>query len=123
MKTHLSKKESGIGVIALLFWLAVIVVLGGFVAKIFPSYYDYWSLEHVIHSQIMNTRAGESRESIRQAFRLRLQVASLHIPSQDIHIEKNGSGQTKITVSYDKSVPLIANASLHLKFIATGKTK
>ncbi len=112
--------EAGISLIGVIFWLLILVLTVAFVVKVMPLYYDYWSLKNIVSHQARQSGPGVSSSQIRHDLNDRLRVAMINIPQKDIRIERNGTGQTSITVSYDKIVPLIANISLLLHFKAIG---
>lgn len=116
-KSVFRRGEQGITLIGLLLWAVVVVFVLLLTAKIFPVYYDYWSVVTAVKSQAQNADANASDKDIRDALLKRLDVAGVKdISPEDISIERDQQNNELIRVEYQRKVKLIGNVSMLFDF-------
>lgn len=96
------------------------VVLGmGFILgmKMIPAYTEYFGVKNVLKT-LVREQAGAPVTDIRESFDKRAVIENISaVKGGDLDIEQDARGTT-IAVSYQKIIPLIANASLMFDFHA-----
>lgn len=111
------QKESGFTLLGMGFTILLVVCIAYLVAILFPVYYDNITLNRLLHDTLRDARVNQSSYAIRQALAIRMQVASINIPSRDIKIQRSANGDHfQIMVQYTKVIPLVYNMSLQIRF-------
>ncbi len=112
-------KQGGIG-FPVIFLIGVVIALGAVGAmKIAPAYTEFSTIKKTITA----VAAGEGRTGnvteIRKAFDRRAQIDTITaVSAGELEITKEG-GDVVIAVAYVKKIPLFANVSLTIDFVAS----
>ena len=112
-------KQGGIG-FPVIFLIGVVIALGAVGAmKIAPAYTEFSTIKKTITA----VAAGEGRTGnvteIRKAFDRRAQIDTITaVTAGELEITKEG-GDVVIAVAYVKKIPLFANVSLTIDFVAS----
>jgi hypothetical protein len=111
------KRERGLSMIGFLFVAAVIVVvvLVGF--RVLPSYIEYMSVEKVLEATLRDEPSANPAD-LKRALTRRIQAEYIDsVNAGDLVITREG-GQLIATLSWQKILPMVANASILLDFEA-----
>jgi hypothetical protein len=112
------RKQQGIGIVALVFVLAVaafIVIIG---LKLVPVYLEYFSIKRALVHTVQEDARNATVADLRKAFQRRAEVDDIKsVTAADIDITKEG-GTPVMSVSYAAKVHLFYNASLCMDFDA-----
>ena len=110
--------ESGVSLSGLIVVLIVLGALALVAIKVIPAFIEYKAVKNSIVKAKAEAGTGTVRE-IRQAFDKNAGVNDVSaIAGRDLVITRDG-GDTEISFSYEKKVPLAGNVSLLLDFDGT----
>jgi len=113
------RRMRGLGLIQLIVLLALLGFVGVMLAKMLPSYIDYFNVKKIFAGM---EQAGETKgtvREIRQAFDRRNAIEDVKaIRADDIEITKEG-GETILTASWSARVPLVYNINACVDFLVT----
>ena len=108
-------RQSGLSIMALIFGLAILVIVGIFGMKIVPSYLEFRSAKNAIDAL---ARQGGSPADIRRGFESRSAIDDINsVKPADLEITKEG-GAIVVGFAYRKEVPLFANVGLYIDYNA-----
>ena len=113
------RKQRGISLSGLIFWLAI----GGFLtimaAKLMPSYIEYFSVKKMFSTM---EQAGDLKgtvRDIRRTYDTRNAIEDVKsVRGEDIEVTKEG-GETVITATWAVKIPMVSNISAGLDFMVT----
>lgn len=107
------KKQQGVsffGFVIIAVFVAVMLVI---FAKVVPTYVEYLNISKAITTI---SKAGGSPQDIKTAFDKNSVISSIEsVTSNDLKIVPMG-GKTRVSVTYEKVVPLVGNVSLLFNF-------
>ena len=110
-------RQKGLSLLALIFVLALLVVVALFGMKIVPSYLEYRSAKSAIDA-IARDKQGASVADIRRTFDNRSAIDDIRsVKPEDLEITKDGNAIV-ISFSYRKEVPLFTNVGLYIDYTA-----
>ncbi len=113
------QKQRGVSLTGLIITLAVLGFLGVMAAKLVPAYIDYFAVKKMFSSM---EQAGDFKLSVREirkSFETRNTIESVNdVKGDDLEIGKEG-GETVVSVSWSKKVPMVGNVSMCLDFYVT----
>lgn len=122
MRRHYSmhRNQSGLTLLSFLVVLAVVGFALYIVMKIFPMYYEYFSVKTALKGVAAEADvARKEPKVIKDMLFKRLYVSnSQNVKPEHVHIENNGSGVT-INVNYEVRTPLVGNLDIVGKFDAS----
>jgi hypothetical protein len=108
--------QRGISITGLILVLAVIGFFGIMGAKIFPTVLEYKAVKNSI--EVAKATNGTVRE-IQQSFDKNADINTIEaITGKDLIISKE-TGVTEVAFSYEKRIPLVANATLLIAYSGT----
>jgi hypothetical protein len=109
----------GLGLIQLILLLGVIGFVGVMLAKLLPSYIDYFNVKKIFAGIEQSGEIKGTVREIRQAFDRRNAIEDVKaIRSEDIEITKEG-GETVLSAAWSARVPLVSNISACIDFAVT----
>ena len=112
-------KQRGITLTNALIGMVVLAFIALFVAKLLPSYIEYFAVKKILSSI---EAAGETKGTVRDirlSFDRRNQIEGVQsVRSEDLEITKEG-GEAVITASWSVKVPMVYNLSACVDFTAT----
>lgn len=112
-------RQRGVSLINLIVTLAVLGFLGIMAAKLLPAYLDYISVKKMLAAMESSGDLKGNVHEIRKAFEKRNNIESVNdVHPEDLEITKEG-GETVVSVTWSKKVPLVSNISACLDFFAT----
>lgn len=112
------RRQSGAGMLTILFWIIVLVIVAVIGMKLVPAYLEFFSVKRILSSMKADAAGGSVKE-IRESFQKRAMVDDVtSVTSQDLNIERSG-GRSVVTAEYQKIIPLFANVSLLVDFKAS----
>lgn len=112
---QMRSRQSGLSIMALIFGLAILVIVGIFGMKIVPSYLEFRSAKNAIDAL---ARQGGSPADIRRGFESRSAIDDINsVKPADLEITKEG-GAIVVGFAYRKEVPLFANVGLYIDYNA-----
>jgi len=113
------RQQSGISLVSLIMWLAVLGFLGLMAAKIMPSYIEYFAVRKIFASMEQGGDLKGTVGDIRRAFDRRNAIEDVKsVQGGDLEITKV-AGETVVTAAWSTKVPLVYNASACLDFMVT----
>ena len=115
------RKQHGVSLQGLIVTLAVLGFLAVMAAKLVPSYIDYFAVKKMFATM---EQAGDFKGSvrdIRKSFDTRNTIESVNdVKGDDLEIGKEG-GETVVSVSWSKKIPMVGNLSACLDFYVTSQ--
>jgi type II secretory pathway pseudopilin PulG len=110
------KAQRGVSLTGLIFVLAILGFVGVFAAKVFPTYIESRAIQNAI---VAAKAAGGTVQEMRLSFDKNADVNSVDsISSKDLVFSKSETG-TEISYSYEKRIPIVANATLLMLYEGT----
>jgi hypothetical protein len=110
-------RQRGLGLVALIVVLAIIVGFALFAMKIIPSYLEFRAAKSAIDA-IARDKTGASVGDIRRAFENRSTIDDITaVKATDLEITKDGNGVV-ISFAYRKEVQLFPNVGLYIDYTA-----
>lgn len=111
------RKQKGISISGLMFWLVILVLISILGMKVAPAYIENSAIEKVFEAivnddSLQDATAGQ----LRQSFIKRAQIDNITVvTAKDIVINKE-KGKTQLRVDYTVLIPLFSNISLNIDF-------
>ena len=110
-------RQTGLSLIALVFWLVVVSAIALFGMKVIPSYLEFRAAKTAIEG-IARDKQTATVADIRRSFDSRSAIDDISaIKSSDLEITKDGNAIV-IGFSYRKEVPLFTNVGLYIDYTA-----
>jgi len=118
LNTYISyKKQAGATFIGMLFVGAAVVLVALIAMKVFPAYQEYFSVKTVIKALNKEPLSSMSKKEIQDSFNRRADTGYVDVVSgSDLTIDKNGAGETVVSVQYQVIKPLFGNVSVLIDF-------
>ena len=117
------KNHKGLTFVGMLFTMAFVILIGIFIMKITPVYIQHYAVIHSLKKATTFTQdeLSEDLESnstlIKRSLMKQLEINGIEdIKEEDILVQTNDGGKTKVTVKYHVVRPLLANISLLFNF-------
>lgn len=111
------RKQSGLGMIGVLFLCVAIVIgaIGGM--KVVPAYLEYFNIKKAVKGIVQSGQAAKSTPGeIRELFERRRAIDDFDsVTGRDLQITKSGN-DVEISYSYQRKIPLFANVNLLIDF-------
>jgi len=112
-------RQRGISLMGLIVTLAVVGFVGVMAAKLLPAYIDYFAVKKIFAAMEQAGDLKGSVHDIRKSFERRNDIENAQdVHPEDLEITKEG-GETVMSVSWSKKVPLVSNISACLDFYVT----
>ena len=113
------RRERGIGLLQLIITLGLVGFVGLMLAKMMPSYIEYFSVKKMFAAMEQNGETKGTVREIRGAYERRNIVEEVKsVQPNDIEITKEG-GETVLTATWSARVPLVYNISACIDFMVT----
>jgi hypothetical protein len=113
-------KQQGVSLLGLIFVLGIILVIGMFSMKVFPTVVEYRAVKAGI---ISAKKSDGSVRDIQVAFDNHANINRIDvIKGKDLIITKD-TGETQVAFAYTATVPLITNVSLVIEYSGTTDPK
>lgn len=110
-------RQYGLSLSGLVFGSMVIIVVVLLGLKLAPDYMEYFTAKKAIEA-IARDQPGATPTEIRKAFDARQAIDNMpSLKPSDLDIGKEG-GQTVISFSYRKEIPLFSNIGIYIDFRA-----
>ena len=117
-RSTMQKRQRGLGIMALVGGLFILIILALFGMKLIPSFMEYRTAKSGIDA-IAREKQGSSVADIRKAFEARTVIDDItSVKPQDLEITKSGS-EIVISFGYRKEVPLFTGVGLYIDYSAT----
>ncbi|MCC7549438.1 MAG: DUF4845 domain-containing protein [Burkholderiales bacterium] len=111
------RKQQGLTITGFLIVSAVLVFVAIMGFRLAPSYIEYFTIKRVVNDIAMESRGGSVRDVI-SAFNKRAQIDDIRsLRGNDLEVTKTGEG-FEIRAEYSVLVPLFANVSAQIDFVA-----
>jgi hypothetical protein len=118
------KKQVGATLLGMLFVGAMIFFVALIAMKIFPAYEEYFSVKTVIGAMNKESMNSMSKKDIQSSFDRRADIGYITVISgKDLTIEKDASGEVKVSAQYQVVKPLFGNISALMDFTVTADGK
>lgn len=119
------RKQLGVTLSGLIFWLALVAFVGLMAAKLLPAYIEFFSVKKIFATM---EKAGEMQGTvaeIRKAYDRRNAIEDVkNVQGSDLEIQRGPGGETVVTASWSAKVPMVYNASACLDFfVSTDKSQ
>jgi hypothetical protein len=115
------REQRGVSLTGLIFWLAILGILGLFAAKLMPAYIEYFQVKKVFAAMKQGGDLDGTPANIRNAFDRRNTIEDVHsVQGRDLEITKNGA-ETVVSVAWSVKVPVVYNASACLEFAVSSE--
>ena len=112
-------RQRGISLVSLIVTLAVLGFVGVMAAKLIPAYVDYFAVKKMLAAMDAAGDLKGNVHDIRKSFERRNNIESVNdVHPDDLEITKEG-GETVVSLSWSKKVPLVSNISACLDFFVT----
>jgi hypothetical protein len=116
-------RQQGLSLINLIVGLTALALIGIMAAKLVPAYTEFLSIKKVL---VEMETTGETRKTVREirdGFDRRTSIAYITtVQGADLEISKEG-GEILVAANYKKTIPIVANVSFCIDFVATNKMK
>ncbi|MCH9639480.1 MAG: DUF4845 domain-containing protein [Betaproteobacteria bacterium] len=111
------RKQEGISISGLMFWVVILVLIAILGMKVAPAYIENSAIEKVFNAIVNDDSLQNATASqLRQSFIKRAQIDRIEVvTAKDIVINKE-KGKTQLSVNYTVLIPLFSNISLHIDF-------
>jgi len=114
------RKQHGVSLTGLIFWLAILGFLGIMASKLLPAYIEYFAVKKIFATM---ENAGEMKGTvgeIRKAYDRRNAIEDVkNVQGSDLEIARGAGGETVVTAAWSTKVPLVSNANACLDFVVT----
>ena len=111
------RKQQGLTVTGMLIVSAVLVFVAIIGFRLTPSYIEYFTIKSVVNDIALENRGGSVKE-VMSAFDRRAQIDDIRaLKGRDLDVSKTGEG-FEIRAEYSVLVPLFANVSAQIDFVA-----
>ena len=111
------RKQQGLTITGLLIVSAVLVFVAIIGFRLAPSYIEYFTIKRVVNDIAQENRDGSVKE-VMSAFDRRAQIDDIRaLRGRDLDVSKTGEG-FEIRAEYSVLVPLFANVSAQIDFVA-----
>jgi hypothetical protein len=118
------KKQKGATLLGMLFIGAMLFFVALIGMKIFPAYQEYFSVKTAIRAMNKESLNGMSKKEIQDSFNKRADAGYITvIKGSDLIIDKNSSGESKVSAQYQVTTPLFGNMSALMDFNVTADSK
>lgn len=116
----MNNKQRGVTVSGLVVWLFILIVGALLGMKLIPAYMEYGTAKNAIQA-IARERNATTPAEVRRAFESRSAIDDITaVKSSDLEVTREG-GETVISFTYRKEVPLFANVGVYMDFAASSR--
>jgi hypothetical protein len=112
------RKQSGISLVNMIVWLAVLAFVGLSAAKLMPSYLEYFAVKKIFAAMEKNGETKGTVPEIRRSFDLRNAIENVPFNGADLEIGKEG-GETVVTAAWSKKIPIVDSLNACLDFVVS----
>ena len=113
------RRMQGVGLMQLIVTLAAVAFVGVMLAKMMPSYLEYFSVKKMFAAMDQTGETKGTVREIRSAYERRNAIEDVKsVRPEDIEITKE-SGEAILTASWSAKVHLFYNLSACLDFVVT----
>jgi len=115
------RKQKGFTFWSLTFTVAVISVVALLTMKLLPAYTEYFAIKRAIHRlETEGSLPAMDNYQIKKAFNRSQAIEDFHsVKDEDLKIRQTSGGDKVVSVDYEVIIPIVANASILLKFDAS----
>ena len=118
------RKQTGATLLGMLFVGGMLFFVALIAMKIFPAYQEYFSVRTAIIAMNKESLNTMSKKDIQTDFNRRAEVGYISvIKGDDLTIDKNSAGETKVSAQYQVVKPLFGNISALIDFNASADGK
>jgi hypothetical protein len=112
---HTKSRQSGISLVGLLFWGAVLAFGGVLLARVFPSVLEFYTIQGAVNRIAQGNPATvpAARAEFERIKQVEYSIQS--ISSQDLVISKEND-KVKISFAYDKTIDVAGPVFLLIKY-------
>jgi len=118
------RSQAGATLLGMLFVGGMLFFVALIAMKIFPAYQEYFSVRTAIIAMNKESLNTMSKKDIQTDFNRRAEVGYISvIKGDDLTIDKNSAGETKVSAQYQVVKPLFGNISALIDFNASADGK
>ncbi|MEF8792202.1 DUF4845 domain-containing protein [Thiohalorhabdus sp.] len=112
-----TRNESGAGLLAILFWLALAALVIWLGARVLPVYMEYWSIDGVFQDEVEKSDLHDSPRGMKKAVLEELEFQDIdRLDAADIEVERLAGGGYRVSAEYEETVQLSERVSLVFHF-------
>jgi sensor histidine kinase regulating citrate/malate metabolism len=112
-------RQRGLSMMGFLFIAAVVIVVVMVGFRVLPAYIEYYSVQKALEKALVEAKDLNSANEIRNAFQRVADAGYIEsVTSKDIEVTKT-KNEVTASVSWQRKLPMVANASILLDFEAT----
>ncbi len=113
------RRMQGVGLMQLIVTLAIVAFVGVMLAKMMPSYLEFFSVKKMFAAMEQTGETKGSVREIRSAYERRNNIEDVKsVRPEDLEITKEG-GETVLTATWSAKIHLFYNLSACLDFVVT----
>ena len=114
----MARNERGITILGFLFVAAVVIIFALVGFRVTPAYIEYFAVQKALQQALADTPDGNVAE-VRRAFDRKTSAGYIDsVRAVDVQVARQNN-QIVASVSWQRVLPMIANASILLDFDAT----
>jgi hypothetical protein len=114
------RKQQGVSLTGLIFWLALLGFVGVMASKLLPAYIEYFAVKKIF---VTMENAGEMKGTvgeIRKAYDRRNAIEDVkNVQGADLEITRGSGGEPVVTAAWSTKIPMVSNANACLDFVVT----
>ena len=110
--------ERGAGLMAILFWVAVVGFVIWFAARVLPVYFEYWAISNVFTEQVRKGNLYDTPEQLEQVILKELEFQDLkRLDAAAVEVERGPRGERfHVWAEYNAEVHLSERVRLVFQF-------
>lgn len=113
-----ARVQAGLSMIGFLFVVVVVLVVALLAFRTIPAYIEYFTIQKALDNALREAQ-DPTLNNVRRAMERKLNADYADaVTARDVEVTRNGN-QIVASVSWQKKLPLVYNASLLLEFDAT----
>ena len=112
------RNERGITILGFLFVAAVVVVFALVGFRVLPAYIEYFAVQKALQQSLEDIPTGNTID-LRRSFERKVSAGYIEsVRASDVQVSRQG-GSVTASVSWQRVLPMVGNASILLDFDAT----
>ncbi|HSI38544.1 MAG TPA: DUF4845 domain-containing protein [Methylotenera sp.] len=119
-----AKNQKGITFIGVLIIAVLLIFIAIVGMKMMPAYIEYMAVKKVIRAMGQDQLSTMSKSEIVKSFDRRKSIDDIKsVTAEDLLVEKDGTGNTVVSVEYQVVQPIMGNVSALIDFKASSDDK
>ena len=115
----MKRKQSGLSLMSVIYWGAILGFLGLMAAKLMPAYLEWLSVKKILAAMETNGETKGTVGEMRRTYEKRNAIENvISVRGDDLEITKEG-GEATITATWSVRVPMVYNLNACIDFTAS----